>query len=117
MVCNGAITIDNIAAANGKCPTLPKTVNGNTGKESTVSVAFNDDSWGVASRGFTLSAIKKAQSVHKFKKIERAAKEFSKGSTCLLESLSTKAPEDPFDDLYGKAHLVDNDSDDDNNSD
>ena len=61
-----------------------------------ITVTFNDDGWGVASRGFTLSAIKKAQSIHKFKKIERATKEFSKGCTHLLEGLSTEAPEDPL---------------------
>ena len=88
-------------------------VNVNTGKESTVNVAFNDDSLGVVSRGFTLYAIKKAQSIHKFEKIKRAAKELSKGSTCLLESLSTEAPEDPFNDLDERSCLTDNKSDDD----
>ena len=117
MVCNGAIPIENIAVANGKCPTLPKTVNVNTNKESTISITFNDDGWGAVTRGFTLSAFKKAQSIHKFEKIKRATKEFSKGSTHPLESLSTEAPEDPFNDLDERAHFVDNDSDDNNNSD
>ena len=81
MVHNGVITIEIIAAANEKCPTLLKTVIVNTSKGSTVSVTFNDDSWGVASRGFILSAIKTAQSIHKFEKIKKAVKEFYKGST------------------------------------
>ena len=92
-------------------------VNTNTSKDSAVSITFNADGWGVASRGFTLSAIKKVQSIHKFEKIERATREFSKDSTHLLESLSTKAPEDPFDDLDERAHLIDNNSNDDDNSD
>ena len=50
-------------------------------------------------RSFTTSTNKKAQSVVKFKIIERVAKELSKGNTHVMESLSTpEAPEDPFDD-------------------
>ena len=55
----------------------------------------------------------KAQLIFNFEIIERAAKEFSKGNTHILESLTMEAPEDPFDDTNEQANLVDNDSDDD----
>ena len=90
-----------------------KMFNTNTGKQSTATIAFNYDSWGCASRSFTTSAIKKAQSFFKFEMIERAAKEIFKGSTCILESLTTEAPEDPFDCMDERANLVNNNSDDD----
>ena len=70
--------------------------NSNTGKQSIATIAFNNDGWGHALRSFTASAIKKAQSISKFEIIERAAKEFCKGNTHVLESLITEALEDPL---------------------
>ena len=103
-----------IADANDKCPTLPKMFNSKTSKQSIGTIAFNDDGWGCTTRSFTASTIKKAQSVVKFKAIERVAKEFSKGNTHVWETLSTS--DDPWDRLDHAdewAKLADNHSVDD----
>ena len=105
--------MESTADGNSKCPTLPKKFNSKTSKQSLATIAFNDDSWGHTSRLFTASAIKKAQLTFKFKIIERMVKEFSKGNTCTLESLTTEAPEDPFNDTDEQANLADNDSNND----
>lgn len=113
LVQTGVISMHSIAIANGKCPTLPKTVNTTTGKESTISVAFNDDGWGKATRAFTKSAARVLQSVHQFEKIERSAKEFSKTNPRVLESSAGDAPEDMLeDDDDERANLVNNGSGD-----
>ena len=97
LVCNSIITMESIADANGKCPTLPRMFSSKTSKQSIATVAFNDGGWGCAMRPFIASTIKKAQLVVKFEVIERVAKKFSKGKTHVLESLSTpEAPEDSF---------------------
>ena len=86
MVCNGIITIETINEAHGKCPVLPKSINFNTGKASTTTLAFNDYSWGNVSRLFTKYTMRITQSTAQ---IEKATKEFSKSSTCLMDSMST----------------------------
>ena len=67
---------------------LPKSVNANTGKQSTTAVAFNNDGWGETSWGFTKLAAQVVQSVHQFEKLERAVMEHSRANTCALESLT-----------------------------
>ena len=79
--------------------------------ESSITVAFNNDSWGNISRSFTKSAAKVAQSIHQFKKIENAAKEFSRGTTCVTESLIINAPQDSVDTDDDRANLAIYDSD------
>lgn len=88
LVRDGYITIETITAASGKLPTLLKMVNTSTGKESTTIIGFNDNAWGSSSKSFTISVIKRAESVCKFEKIKGAAKEHSKTSTCIGESHS-----------------------------
>ena len=79
------ITIATIdVAAQGKFPTLLKSVN--TGGSS-ITVTFNNDSWGNISRSFTKSMAKVAQSIHQFEKIENAAKKISRGTTQVTEML------------------------------
>lgn len=89
LVKDNVINDDNIKSSWPKIPTLPKSVNANTGKESTTAVAFNDDGWGDATRGFTELAALVASSNHKFDKLEREAKELSRGNTRVYESLSS----------------------------
>ena len=50
------------------------------------------------------------QSTHQFKKIKRAAKEFSRASTQVMESLITGGPQDSVDDEDDCANLADYDS-------
>ena len=77
LVCDGIIMREMIQEAQGHCPKLLKLVNTMTGKESTATVAFNEEGWGCQSRSFMKSTIKTAQSAHKFKKIEKAAQAFA----------------------------------------
>ena len=70
--------IKTINAAYPKCPNLPKSVNVNTGKQSTTAVSFNDDGWGDATWGFTKLAAQIVELVHQFEKLERAAMEHSR---------------------------------------
>ena len=82
--------------------------------ESIATVAFNGGGWGCTKRSLTASAIQKAQSAIKFEVIKWTAKEFCKGNTHVLESLSTpEAPEVPFDDADEWANLADNNSNND----
>ena len=81
--------IKTINAAYLKCPNLPKSVNVNTGKQSTTAVSFNDDGWGDSTRGFTKLAAQIVELVHQFEKLERAAMEHSRVSTHAKESLTT----------------------------
>ena len=77
-------------------------INSNTGKVSTITLAFNDDSWGNVSRSFTKSSMRIAQ----FEKIEKTMKEFSKSSTCLMDSMSTdNASRDVQNDNDDRANL------------
>ena len=72
---------------------------------------FNDDGWGKVSRSFTKSVARIAQSVHQFKKIEKATKEYAWGNTRVLESLTTIGLHDHMDDNDDDwANLVDDDS-------
>jgi hypothetical protein len=116
LIADGIITIESINEARGKIPALPKTINTNTGKPSTTALAFNDDSWGKVSRSYTKSARKMvAQSVAKFEAIEKAAIEFAKTNTRVMESTITSelAPDATSeDDDDGRGNLSDNDSDD-----
>ena len=80
--------MESIADTNGKCPTLPKTFNSKTGKQSIATVAFNGDGWGHALRLFTTSTIKIPIDFQ----VQKVAKEFSKGNTHILESLAPEAP-------------------------
>ena len=89
MVHDGIITIDTINEAHGKCPVLPESINSNTGKVSTITLAFNDNNWGNVCRSFMKSTMRITQSTTQFEKIEKAAKEFSKSSTHLMDSMST----------------------------
>ena len=99
LVRDGVITIETINEAHGKCPILPKLINFNTRKQTSVAIAFNDDGWGKVSSSFTKSAMRIAQSIKQFEKIERAAKEFSKTSTQLMDSLTaTDGQQDLMDD-------------------
>ena len=59
------------------------------GKQSTTTVAFNDDGWGDASQGFTKLAAQIVESVHQFEKLEAMAMEYSRANTHALESLTT----------------------------
>ena len=59
------------------------------GKVSTITLAFNNNGWGNVSRLFTKSTMRITQSTAHFEKIEKVAKEFSKSSTCLMDSMST----------------------------
>ena len=102
------ITITTIDAAQGKCPTLSKS------GESSITVAFNNDGWGDISRSFTKSTAKVTQSIHQFKKIENAAKEFSRGTTQVTESLIINAPQDSMDNDDDCANLAIYDSDENN---
>ena len=99
------ITIATIDAAQGKCPMLSKS------GESSVTVAFNDTSWGNISRSFTKSTAKVAQSIHQFKKIENAVKEFSRGTTRVTECLIINAPQDSMDNDDDCVNLAIYDSD------
>ena len=102
IVTDGIITIGTINEAHGKCPVLSKQINSNTGKVSTITLAFNNDDWGNISRSLTKSAMRITQSATQFKNIEKAAKEFSKSSIHFMDSMSTNnAPQD-----------VENDNDD-----
>ena len=101
-----------IQEAQGHCPKLLKLVNTTTGKESTATVAFNEEGWGRQSRSFTKSTIKTAQSAHKFEKIEKAAQAFAKGNTCLMESHTMEVQDSTSDDDNDWTNLADNDSDD-----
>ena len=63
-----------------------------------------DDGLGKVSNSFTKSAMRIAQSINQFEKIERATKEFSKTSTWLLDSLTaTDGQQDLVDD--GRVNL------------
>ena len=88
IVKDGVMTIDAINDTNGKVPTLPKSVNATTGKESTAAVAFNDDVWGRQSWGFTKLVERVAQSTHQFEKIEKVAK------SCVWESITDSGMQD-----------------------
>ena len=99
------ITITTINAAQGKSPTLSKS------GESSITVSFNDDGWGDISRSFTKSAVKVTQSIHQFEKIENAAKEFSRGTTRVSESLIINVPQDSMDNDVDCANLAIHDSD------
>ena len=101
-----------IQEAQGHCPKLLKLVNITTGKESTATVAFNEEGWSHQSRSLTKSAIKIAQSAHKFEKIEKAAQAFVKGNTCLMESHTMEVQDGTSDDDDDQVNLADNDSDD-----
>ena len=112
LVRDGVITIETINEAHGKCPILPKSINFNTRKQTSVAIAFNDDGWGKVSSSFTKSAMRIAQSIKQFEKIERAAKEFSKTSTQLMDSLTaTDGQQDLMDDNDDRVNLEGNDSD------
>ena len=112
LVRDGIITRETIQEAQGHCPKLLKLVNTTTSKESTATVAFNKEGWGHQLRSFMKSAIKTAQSAHKFEKIEKAAQAFAKGNTCLMESHTTEVQDGTSDDDDDRANLADNDSDD-----
>ena len=106
MVHNGVITIKTISKAHGKCPTLPKSINSNNGKVSTITLAFNDDGWGKVSNSFTKSTIKIAQSINQFENIKRDTEEFSKISTGLMDSLTaTDAQQDLMNDNDDQVNL------------
>ena len=112
LVCDGIIMRETIQEAQGYCPKLLKLVNTTTGKESTPMVAFNEEGWGCQSRSFMKSAIKTAQSAHKFKKIKKAAQAFAKGNTHLMESHTMEVQDGTSDDDNDRANLADNNSDD-----
>lgn len=78
LIKDGVITKESINKSWPKPPILPKAVNINTGKESSVTYGFNDDKWSTASRGFTQVAARVAESIACFEKIELAAKEHMK---------------------------------------
>ena len=74
-------------------------------------VAFNDDGWGKVTQSYTKSAARIIQSVHQFEKVEKAAKEDTRGNTWVMESLTTvglNANMDDNDD--NRVNLVDEDS-------
>ena len=76
-----------------------------------VAVAFNDDGWGKVTRSYTKSAARIAQSIHQFEKIEKAAKEYARGNTRVMESLTTVGLNDNMDDDDdNQANLVDDNS-------
>ena len=54
---------------------------------------------------------KVAQSIHQFKKIENAAKEFSRGTTQVTESLIINVPQDSMDNDDDCTNLAIHDSD------
>ena len=83
LVCDKIITIATIDAAQGKCPTLPKS-------REPVAAAFNNDSWGDISRAFTKAMAKVAWSTHQFEKIENTAKTFSRGAVKFICDLCSK---------------------------
>ena len=80
LVHNGIITIETINESYPKCPTLLKSVNLNTGRQSMVVVAFNDDGWGKVTWSYMKSAARTTQLIHQFKKIEKAMKEYARGN-------------------------------------
>ena len=88
LIKDGVVTIDATNDTNGKVPTLPKSVNATTSKESTATVAFNDDVWGRRSQGFTKLVERVAQSTHQFENFEKAAKLHSKAHTHVWESIT-----------------------------
>ena len=112
LVCDGIIMRETIQEAQGYSPKLLKSVNTTTGKESTATVAFNEEGWGRQLRSFTKSAIKTVQSAHKFEKIKKAAQAFAKGNTHLMESHTTEVQDGTSDDDDDWVNLADNDSDD-----
>ena len=61
----------------------------NTSKESAVAITFNDAGWGNVSGSFTKSVMRITHSISQFEKIEMAAKEFTKGSTQIKDSVTT----------------------------
>ena len=61
-------------------------------EESSITPAFNDDSWGNIYKPFTKSAAKVMQSIHQFKKIENAVKEFLGAPLQLQRALSSMHP-------------------------
>ena len=63
-----------------------------------VAVAFNDDGWGKVTWSYMKSATRIAQLAHQFKKIERATKEYTRGTTQVMESLTTVGLNDNMDD-------------------
>ena len=76
-----------------------------------VAVAFNDDGWGKVTWSYTKSAARIAQSIHQFEKIEKAAKEYARGNTRVMESLTTVGLNDNMDDDDDdRANLADDDS-------
>ena len=76
-----------------------------------VAVAFNDDGWDKVTRSYTKSAARIAQSIHQFKKIEKATKEYARGNTRVMESLTTVGLNDNMDDDDDdRANLADDDS-------
>ena len=76
-----------------------------------VVVAFNDDGWGKVTWSYMKSAARIAQSIHQFKKIEKAMKEYARGNTRIMESLTTVGLNDNMDDNDdNQVNLVDDDS-------
>ena len=63
-----------------------------------VVVAFNDDGWDKVTQSYMKSAARIAQSVHQFEKIEKAMKEYTRGNTWVMESLTTAGLNDNMDD-------------------
>ena len=114
LVKDGVMTIGAINEVNGKVPTLPKSINATTGKESTTAVAFNDDVWGKQSWGFTKLAERIAQSTHQFEKIEKVAKMHLKAHTRVWESIADSGLQDDIDDEFAApAEWYDSDDDSD----
>lgn len=115
LVKDGVVTIDAINDTNGKVPTLPKSVNATTGKESTATAAFNDNVWGRQSQGFTKLVERVTQSTHQFEKIEKVAKLHSKAHTCVWESIvDSGMQDDNIDDEFAaltEQYNTDDDSD------
>ena len=62
--------------AHGKCPVLPKSINSNTGKASTITLAFNNNGWGNVSRSFMKSAMRITQSTAQFKRLRKLQRSF-----------------------------------------
>ena len=76
-----------------------------------VAVAFNDDGWGKVTQSYTKSAVRIAQSIHQFEKIEKSVKEYTRGNTRVMESLTTVGLNDNMDDDDDdQANLADDDS-------
>ena len=94
LIKDGVVTINAINYVNGKVPTLPKSVNATTSKESTAAVAFNDDMWGRQSQGFTKMVERVTQSTHQFENFEKVAKSHSKAHTRVWESIANSGMQD-----------------------